>query len=689
MALTKFLEGVGNTVTKTFSFGKKSLKVAWYGERYVAAEEDRGARNANAEADRKLKEQLAKKEQDFRLALENHKTEQARNLAIEMAYLSHQFRLQEQKENFKHHVEQAYLKHHLDHAWPLRCTPPEISSLLSDNPNHIPVFLVFTDPPKSIKGIVQSALSRTEDDINDFVNTTGKTRFLNFLGGWKEAADNAQGEAFSKILHQSLKGYPTLLFRAEYHEDDERLVIKADFWGLGLAEHMISSKIAEFTFAGKDAGKEEKQEMIKNLNALFTSCAAATSDIYHFLEYNLPPETTKHLVWKKGLSQRFLAAGQDNSLQATYLAWKQLHDGQTQLFFEEGLRYLADCEEMEEHREWVEREREKFLPNWLDQLGVPMTAGEIADPSPDAQWLFACRTPDNREIFKKLLPLAGQESERDPRIVALQDVLERPAVFVLHPRRAADLQKYIDKTPPGETIQLGPGTYQCGSLRIDKAINIVGATNDPTDVVLLMKSSCQRPMNMEIADSPTVSNLTVLGYRHTETIKTILNPFTYESKSDVIVSNGAPRITNCLFRDINLKLSGIAKGTFDSCEVTDSVIVLQENSDPTMRRCIVKNAGNGITIRYHAKGTFEDCQIAECGTGFALWGHANPTVRSCVIRECGTGVDFNKSANGKFENCKIFGNKEKNINLEDSKYPSSRRSGFTNCTDDKGNPISW
>lgn len=165
----------------------------------------------------------------------------------------------------------------------------------NNDPNNTPLLLLFAETPQAIDEVFLEVRSEMEQHLNAFKNTMGEDRFLNFAGGWrtKEDFQQSQGPALSEILYDTFSGYPTLIFRPEYHSIRKKLVVRGDFWGLGLESTKVSDTLLDIPFDAKNVTEDEKLRAFELLNVTLTAVTAMIGDAYHFFEYNRPPMAAK------------------------------------------------------------------------------------------------------------------------------------------------------------------------------------------------------------------------------------------------------------------------------------------------------------------------------------------------------------------------------------------------------------
>ncbi|OPX87528.1 MAG: translocation protein TolB [Pelotomaculum sp. PtaB.Bin104] len=184
------------------------------------------------------KRQLFMKEQEaLRREFENERFQKTKELQLEMARLSHEYRLAEQQASFNQQLEMMDWNHFYQHSWPLvvsplsfRCEPkpagaealPKIS---------LRVF-VSNSKPSDYKSKVED---RVIQGLYDFVSThyegSGPRPVDFYDKGWRET--HKHGGAYIKSLNRMLKGQPTLIIDPVIEGDGEYLNLRVSFWGLG------------------------------------------------------------------------------------------------------------------------------------------------------------------------------------------------------------------------------------------------------------------------------------------------------------------------------------------------------------------------------------------------------------------------------------------------------------------------
>ena len=271
-------------------------------------------------------------------------------------------------------------------------------------------------------------------------------------------------------------------------------------------------------------------------------------------------------------------------------------------------------------------------------------------------------------------------------------IAEVPITAAHFPNDFIDLHLAIKRLGKGSTLTIGPGTHKITEpLIIDKDIQIVGATGDPTDVTLLSTG----PGVMKVtAENARIQGLTLQVKAEKE--KTAMEyaavsitagksqfikcHFTSDSGNGLCVSDGAnPNVNNCMIRDCKgcgIIVSEKGKGTFEKCSIYEnenSGIQVYDEGDPTMRDCkFYDGKSGGIFVYEKGKGTFEKCEIyRNTLSGIQVREESDPTVHDCKFYDGKEGgILVNVKGKGTFEKCSIYGNANAGIQVRDEGDPT-------------------
>jgi F-box protein 11 len=142
-----------------------------------------------------------------------------------------------------------------------------------------------------------------------------------------------------------------------------------------------------------------------------------------------------------------------------------------------------------------------------------------------------------------------------------------------------------------------------------------------------------------------------------------------------------PRISRCKIHDS--KEGGIyiyenGQGIVEDCDIfanTLSGVEIQEEANPTIRRCKVHDNGAGILVRQKGQGIVEDCDIfANTLSGVEIQEEANPAIRRCKIHDGKAGgILVWQRGQGIVEDCDIFTNALSGVEIQEEGNPTIRR----------------
>lgn len=296
--------------------------------------------------------------------LEYKKSENQLALNKEIIKESHRARLKEQKDYFLRWKGQMDYDFFLKHSWPL-ISPPEMlphSFQNADlNSGQIPLLIICTGYPRKIAPIIESAINKL-DQVLTSIDRNPKNhdqRTLLYTGGWRNDGNfkHLSGRAVVDILHNVLKGYPTLVLQPIYYEFENKISFNSSFWGLGSVDPPFTKNIFDISYSETSTTQEEKSVIVNKITAELAIITISVSDTYHLLEYNAMPQF-RHLLEYKDIFNESLIPVYSSILpvREIFSAWALLNNGDNLILTPEiGAAFLNECISLSniEDKTWV------------------------------------------------------------------------------------------------------------------------------------------------------------------------------------------------------------------------------------------------------------------------------------------------------------------------------------------------
>lgn len=238
------------------------------------------------------------------------------------------------------------------------------------------------------------------------------------------------------------------------------------------------------------------------------------------------------------------------------------------------------------------------------------------------------------------------------------------------------LKKAIKLIDEGGTIELRPGTYN-GNININKNIKLLGIKEDiktkSSSELPIIKGQCKIKANAEIegvvftkgfseencllvkSDS-RIKNIAILNSAHDGIVFTAKNA-TLENSI----------ISNC--ENYGIRCRGNANPTIINSHInrtSQAGICIEDNANTTLTNCIItNNKAYGLVIKNTASGNFSNCIINNSGfSGIVIKSPVKSVFLNCdIFNNGGNGVKISNGprlkmgATSKFENCKLYDNK--------------------------------
>jgi parallel beta-helix repeat protein len=211
--------------------------------------------------------------------------------------------------------------------------------------------------------------------------------------------------------------------------------------------------------------------------------------------------------------------------------------------------------------------------------------------------------------------------------------------------KGQSISQAIQAAVPGSRVLVEPGTYR-DHILLDKPIELIAAGGVGDVFIENYTASCLQ-MQTDYA--------VVRGF----TIRNRCRDWGYRSNA-IDIFQGQLILEDC---DV-------------SADSLDCISIRGANTNPTIRRCRIHNAGEfGVFIYEQGKAIIENCEIfANTCAGLAIKQGANPTVRNCQIYNGQqSGIMVDKFGQGMIEGCDIFGNHKSGIQIGEGAHLTARQ----------------